>query len=162
DADLAVDTSGDDLFAVDEALTRLEAVDPRAARLVELRFFLGVTLAEAAAHLGLQERTAYPDWAYARAWLRQALDEAREPIIFHARPEFRVRSRPRISHELLRRDSPVRDASMSEPASEKSIFLHAAVLDSPAARAAYLEGACGHEPAVRARIESLLAAHDRL
>ena len=77
DADLAVDTSGDDLFAVDEALTRLAAVDPRAARLVELRFFLGMTLEEAAVHLGLQERTAYRDWAYARAWLRQALDEAR-------------------------------------------------------------------------------------
>src|SRR5829696_1633358 len=44
DADLAVDTSGDDLFAVDEALTRLAAADPRAARLVELRFFLGLTL----------------------------------------------------------------------------------------------------------------------
>jgi RNA polymerase sigma factor (TIGR02999 family) len=77
DADLAVDTSGDDLFAVDEALTRLAAADPRAARLVELRFFLGMTLGEAAAHLGIQERTAYRDWAYARAWLRQALDEAR-------------------------------------------------------------------------------------
>jgi RNA polymerase sigma factor (TIGR02999 family) len=77
DADLAVDTSGDDLFAVDEALTRLAAVDPRAAQLVELRFFLGLTLDEAAAHLGLQQRTAYRDWAYARAWLRKALDEAR-------------------------------------------------------------------------------------
>jgi RNA polymerase sigma factor (TIGR02999 family) len=77
DADLAVDTSGDDLFAVDEALTRLAAADPRAARLVELRFFLGMTLEEAAAYLGLQERTAYRDWAYARAWLRQALDEGR-------------------------------------------------------------------------------------
>jgi RNA polymerase sigma factor (TIGR02999 family) len=77
DADLAVDTSGDDLFAVDEALSRLAAADPRAARLVELRFFLGMTLEEAATHLGLQERTAYRDWAYARAWLRQALDEPR-------------------------------------------------------------------------------------
>jgi len=77
DADLAVDTSGDDLFAVDEALSRLAAEDPRAARLVELRFFLGMTLEQAAAHLGLQERTAYRDWAYARAWLRRALDEAR-------------------------------------------------------------------------------------
>jgi RNA polymerase sigma factor (TIGR02999 family) len=77
DADLAVDTSGDDLFAVDEALSRLAAVDPRAARLVELRFFLSMTLEEAAAHLGLQVRTAYRDWAYARAWLRQALDSAR-------------------------------------------------------------------------------------
>jgi RNA polymerase sigma factor (TIGR02999 family) len=77
DADLAVDTSGDDLFAVDEALTRFAAEDPRAARLVELRFFLGMTLDEAAAQLGVQERTAYRDWAYARAWLRRALDEAR-------------------------------------------------------------------------------------
>jgi RNA polymerase sigma factor (TIGR02999 family) len=77
DADLAVDTSGDDLFNVDEALSRLAQEDPRAARLVELRFFLGMTLEEAADHLGLQVRTAYRDWAYARAWLRRALDETR-------------------------------------------------------------------------------------
>jgi RNA polymerase sigma factor (TIGR02999 family) len=74
DAELAVDSSGDDLFAVDEALTRLAAAHPRAARLVHLRFFLGQTLDEAAAHLGLQARTAYRDWAYARAWLRRELD----------------------------------------------------------------------------------------
>jgi RNA polymerase sigma factor (TIGR02999 family) len=73
-AELAVDSSGDDLFAVDEALTRLAAAHPRAARLVHLRFFLGQTLEEAAAHLGLQARTAYRDWAYARAWLRRELD----------------------------------------------------------------------------------------
>jgi len=77
DAELAVDTSGDDLFAVDEAVTRLTESDPRAARLVQLRFFLGLTLEEAAAHLGLQARTAYRDWAYARAWLRRHLDEKR-------------------------------------------------------------------------------------
>jgi RNA polymerase sigma factor (sigma-70 family) len=74
DKDLAVDSAGDDLFAVDEALTRLAASHPRAARLVQLRFFLGQTLDEAAAHLGLQPRTAYRDWAYARAWLRRELD----------------------------------------------------------------------------------------
>jgi RNA polymerase sigma factor (TIGR02999 family) len=74
DAELAVDSSGDDLFAVDEALTRLAAAHPRAARLVHLRFFLGQTLDEAAATLGLQARTAYRDWAYARAWLRRELD----------------------------------------------------------------------------------------
>src|SRR5881227_1498491 len=68
DADLAVDSTGDDLFAVDEALTRFAAAHPRAARLVHLRFFLGQTLEEAAAQLGLQARTAYRDWAYARAW----------------------------------------------------------------------------------------------
>jgi len=74
DAELAVDSGGDDLFAVDEALTRLAAAHPRAARLVHLRLFLGQTLEEAAAHLGLQARTAYRDWAYARAWLRRELD----------------------------------------------------------------------------------------
>jgi len=51
---------------------------------------------------------------------------------------------------------------MSAPASEKSIFLLAAGLDSPAARAAYLNEACGPDWAVRGRIEALLAAHDRL
>jgi RNA polymerase sigma factor (TIGR02999 family) len=74
DAELAVDSTGEDLFAVDEALTRLAATHPRAAQLVHLRFFLGVTLDEAAAHLGLDPRTAYRDWAYARAWLRRELD----------------------------------------------------------------------------------------
>ena len=74
DAALAVDSTGDDLFAVDEALSRLAEAHPRAARLVHLRFFLGQTIEEAAAHLGLDERTAYRDWAYARAWLRRELD----------------------------------------------------------------------------------------
>lgn len=74
DADLAVDSTGDDLFAVDEALTRFAAEHPRAARLVQMRFFLGQTLEEAAAQLGVDSRTAYRDWAYARAWLRRELD----------------------------------------------------------------------------------------
>src|SRR5215471_13359197 len=76
DVELAVDSTGDDLFAVDEALTRLAATHPRVARLVQLRFFLGQTLEEAAANLGVQARTAYRDWAYARAWLRRELDRA--------------------------------------------------------------------------------------
>ena len=74
DATLAVDSTGDDLFAVDEALSRLAEAHPRAARLVHIRFFLGQTIEEAAAHLGLDVRTAYRDWAYARAWLRRELD----------------------------------------------------------------------------------------
>jgi RNA polymerase sigma factor (TIGR02999 family) len=74
DAELAVDSTSNDLFAVDEALTRFAAEHPRAARLVHLRFFLGQTLEEAAALLGVDARTAYRDWAYARAWLRRELD----------------------------------------------------------------------------------------
>ena len=74
DVELAVDSTGDDLFAVDDALTRFAAAHPRAARLVHLRFFLGQTLEEAAATLEVDARTAYRDWAYARAWLRRELD----------------------------------------------------------------------------------------
>lgn len=74
DAELAVDSTGDDLFAVDEALSRFAATYPRAAQLVQLRFFLGLTIEEAAAHLGVEARTAYRDWAYAKAWLRRELD----------------------------------------------------------------------------------------
>ena len=73
DAELAVDSSGDDLFAVDEALTRLAAAHPRAARLVHLRFFLGQTLEEAAATLGLSAATAKRYWTYSRAWLYEAI-----------------------------------------------------------------------------------------
>jgi RNA polymerase sigma factor (TIGR02999 family) len=74
DTALAVDSTSDDLFAVDDALSRLAKAHPRIARLVHLRFFLGQTIEEAAAHLGLDVRTAFRDWAYARAWLRRELD----------------------------------------------------------------------------------------
>ena len=57
--------------AAAEAMRRILV---EAARLVEMRFFLGLTLDEAAARLGLQPRTAYRDWAFARAWLRRELD----------------------------------------------------------------------------------------
>lgn len=66
---VAVDTDEDRLLAVDEVLGRLEAQDPQAAALVKLRFFVGLTGAEAAQALGLPERSATRLWAYARAWL---------------------------------------------------------------------------------------------
>ncbi len=59
----------DDLLAVDEALDRLAAASPRAAELVKLRFYAGLTGDEAAAALGVAPRTADALWAYARAWL---------------------------------------------------------------------------------------------
>jgi RNA polymerase sigma factor (TIGR02999 family) len=74
DAELAIDSSGDDLFAVDAALSRLAEREPVVARLVELRFFAGLTLEEAAKCLGLTERTAYRHWGYARAWLRREIE----------------------------------------------------------------------------------------
>jgi RNA polymerase sigma factor (TIGR02999 family) len=63
----------DDLLALDEALTRLAAIDPPAARLVELRYFTGLTMPEAAEALGVPLRTAERNWAYARAWLRRGV-----------------------------------------------------------------------------------------
>jgi RNA polymerase sigma factor (TIGR02999 family) len=74
DAELAVDSAGDELFAVDEALTRLAAAHPQMAKLIELRFFAGMTLAQAAQVLNISLRTANRNWAYARAWLRRELD----------------------------------------------------------------------------------------
>ncbi len=59
-----------DLLALDEALTRLEQQNQRRAELVKLRFFTGLTIAEAAQVLGVSESTADNDWAYARSWLR--------------------------------------------------------------------------------------------
>jgi RNA polymerase sigma factor (TIGR02999 family) len=74
ETELAVNSSADLLFVVDEALAKLSAQEPEMARLVELRFFAGLTLDEAARCLGISERTAYRNWAYARAWLRRELD----------------------------------------------------------------------------------------
>ena len=63
------------LLALDEALDRLAAIEPRAAEVVKLRYFAGLTVAEAAAALGISPRTADNDWAYARAWLVTALHD---------------------------------------------------------------------------------------
>lgn len=67
-----------DVLAIDEALQKLAAEDPRAAELVKLRFFAGLSINEAAEALGISRTTAYDEWAYARAWLRCALDGAAE------------------------------------------------------------------------------------
>jgi RNA polymerase sigma factor (TIGR02999 family) len=61
------------VLALDEALERLAALESRAAEVVKLRYFAGLTVLEAAAALGISPRTADGDWAYARAWLVNAL-----------------------------------------------------------------------------------------
>ena len=68
--DLPAAMPTDDVLAIDEALTKLEAEDPRAAQLIKLRFFTGVSLTEAAAAIGISRTSAYDEWSYARAWLR--------------------------------------------------------------------------------------------
>ncbi len=58
-----------DVLELDEAIERLEQLDPRQARIVELRFFGGLTVEQAAAALGVSDRTVYLDWQMAKAWL---------------------------------------------------------------------------------------------
>jgi RNA polymerase sigma factor (TIGR02999 family) len=64
----------EDLIALDEALNRLAVEDPLKANLVKLRYFAGLSLTESAAALGISERTAGRHWAFARAWLRRAVE----------------------------------------------------------------------------------------
>jgi RNA polymerase sigma factor (TIGR02999 family) len=64
-----------DLLALDEALDRLEAVSPRRARLVKLRYFAGLTLPDIAAMLGISQSTAEADWTYAKAWLKREVEK---------------------------------------------------------------------------------------
>jgi RNA polymerase sigma factor (TIGR02999 family) len=65
-----------DLLELDEVLGQLAAVDPRAAELVQLRFFAGLTGEQAAAILGISPRAADLLWAFARAWLFEKLQRA--------------------------------------------------------------------------------------
>ena len=64
------------LLALDEALTRLTALDARRAEIVELRYFVGLTIPETAEVLGVSPNTVKRDWAAARAWLHDAIAEA--------------------------------------------------------------------------------------
>jgi RNA polymerase sigma factor (TIGR02999 family) len=73
DMDVADDAPTVDALALDEALTRLESLDAQQARIVEMRFFGGLTVEETADVLNISPRTVKRDWSMARAWLRREL-----------------------------------------------------------------------------------------
>ncbi|HJZ57924.1 MAG TPA: sigma-70 family RNA polymerase sigma factor [Gemmataceae bacterium] len=75
DARVAPEAS-DEILAVDEALAGLAAADPRAAELVKLRYFAGLSVDEAALALNMSPRSVDRLWAYARAWLQRAVGGA--------------------------------------------------------------------------------------
>jgi RNA polymerase sigma factor (TIGR02999 family) len=70
---LATQATPDQLLAINDALAKLAGEDPAAARLVELRYFAGLTVDEAGKALGMSTATAYRHWKYARAWLHSEL-----------------------------------------------------------------------------------------
>jgi RNA polymerase sigma factor (TIGR02999 family) len=80
--DLAVTTEADTLLRVDEALEKLKAQDPAKAEVIHLRYFIGLSIPDAARALGISESTAKRHWAYARAWLYDELtrdEQTRQP-----------------------------------------------------------------------------------
>ena len=73
DAALVTERRSEELLALDEALERLAALDPRKSQIVELRYFGGLTVEETAAFLKLSDRTLEREWRMAKAWLYRAL-----------------------------------------------------------------------------------------
>jgi len=72
---VAVDAPSVDPVALDQALTRLAAFDPRQCKIVELRYFVGLTIEETGEVLGISPASVKRDWVLAKAWLRRELDE---------------------------------------------------------------------------------------
>ncbi|MBY0458139.1 MAG: sigma-70 family RNA polymerase sigma factor [Gemmataceae bacterium] len=75
-ANLADPERSDEVLAIDEALAGLAAADPKAAELVKLRYFVGLSVPDAAATMNISTRSAERLWTYARAWLRRAIEGA--------------------------------------------------------------------------------------
>jgi RNA polymerase sigma factor (TIGR02999 family) len=73
DARIAIDEEAERLVALDDLLLRLAAFEERLARIVECRFFAGLSEGETAEALGVSERTVQRDWARARTWLKEAM-----------------------------------------------------------------------------------------
>jgi len=72
-ADLPTQMTSDELIALDNALEKLKQHDPIKAKLVELRYFAGMTIQQASEALGISRVTAHRYWTYARAWLRRQM-----------------------------------------------------------------------------------------
>src|SRR5262245_51167014 len=71
-----IEPPADDLLALDEAIERLQAEEPRLAEIVRLRFYCGLSMEETAEVLGGSLSTLKRDWRFARAWLARRLGEA--------------------------------------------------------------------------------------
>ena len=74
DVEVIVGSQDEKLLDIDDALTRLAAEDPQAAKLVQLRYFAGLSIEESAELVGISRSTAYENWSYARVRLKTLLD----------------------------------------------------------------------------------------
>jgi RNA polymerase sigma-70 factor, ECF subfamily len=79
--EIAADKVPDEWIELDEALGRLEELDPQAAQIVKLRFFAGLSVEETAAALDISERTVKRDWQFARTWLFGQLSNEEAPKV---------------------------------------------------------------------------------
>jgi RNA polymerase sigma factor (TIGR02999 family) len=79
DEGVALESGHLDAVALQDALEQLAHLDPDQARIVELRFFAGLTVDEVAEVLGVSKRKVEADWTHAKAWLRTALDPTSSP-----------------------------------------------------------------------------------
>ncbi|HWN96545.1 MAG TPA: ECF-type sigma factor [Methylomirabilota bacterium] len=77
ESNIALAAPSEEILSIHEALDRLAAEDALAADLVKLRYFVGMTMPEAAGALGVPQRTAERLWTFARAWLRNEISEAK-------------------------------------------------------------------------------------
>ena len=74
-----IEPPADDLLALDQAITQLEAEEPRLAEIILLRYYPGMSVEETAGVLGTSDRTVYRDWRRARAWLARHLASEAAP-----------------------------------------------------------------------------------
>jgi RNA polymerase sigma factor (sigma-70 family) len=79
EATAAYEPPPDEVLALNDALTELEKEDPLKAQLVSLRYFSGMSMAEAAHVLGVSERTLHRHWRFVKAWLQSRLDTSDDP-----------------------------------------------------------------------------------
>ena len=146
-----------DVLALDEALSRLEALEPRWSRLVELRFFAGFTVEETASVLEVSPATVKRDWSFARGWLYRELQQL---------PAIGACSRAAPSAAFDRRCSRRRRRSFGDAmlAGNRWTRVRALLEDlvdrSADDRRRYLAEACSDEPDVREEVDSLLQARE--
>lgn len=79
--DVAAESDGDDIEAVDQAMAKLEAQDPDLARIVKLRFYTGLSHEEIAQALDVSERTVRREWKLAQAWLARELGKSFDTML---------------------------------------------------------------------------------